>query len=424
MGGRPALAAAAITLAVALNGACSKSSPTTPTNPAPVPTRLAITATVPQQLTLPEGTTETEVGADTNIDALCKGGRANGDYEILTDTLSSSPTRVHRTMLRNLQPGNTPYYFACITPERSSTANGQVNIQIPLPAVLARGAVVDLHSGRPVSGTLNINGKSFEIDPAGRYEIGRSSELSVGQRYNGTITPSSGGYYTRNFVGTLTPGGFEVDLGGGRKDTLNVYRESATFSLAEYIAFCFKRDNYLTRIETPIKFAIFDTKTYRISGGGSYVEVATQNMRQDSKDNLLQILRQDAPFWTDNQIYTPANIDSFIKLQSRGDELPDISRRGPYWAGWFIILANVDLDPSRFLIQISDNGYENQGRITAGIMEFQPNMTVEQINWRRDLREILGYKEIRDTLRDERAPYAAVMFRRPVGHTAPDTSRQ
>jgi hypothetical protein len=408
-----------------LSGCKGGSAPTRPTEPAPVLVQLSITSTLPTQ-ELAEGATEAEVVAETNRDALCKGGKANALYDSLADTLTSVPTRVHRTVVRGLQPGATPYYVACITPDRSFSATAQINVQVSLPAVLARGSVVDLHSGLPVSGTLTINQKTFAIDPAGRYEVTRESGLSIGQRYSASILAN--GRVPRELVGTLTSGGLEVDLGGGRRESpLTVYAESATFRLSEYAAFCLRLNGALMRLEAPLKFAVFDSKIYRYGGEGTpaagYLEVATRNMRSDSRESLLQTLRQDVPFWTSNQIYTPQNIESFIKLQSRGDELPDISRGSGHFPGWIVIVPVEGLDREKYLIARGDNGFINGGKITAGFLFFQPDITVQAINWTRDLRETFGIVQIRDTIRDERAPYLAVMFRRPVGHRAPDISR-
>jgi hypothetical protein len=413
---------AGTTVGAGIAGACSKQSqsptaPTTPPTGGGPTTPLTITSSTPTQQ-LPEGTTRAEFGVDTSIDSLCKGDRANVPYDQMTNFISSTPTRVHRTMVDGLSAGDNTYYIAARTLDGSQTTQPRQIVANVKAQSSITGRVIDLHDSRnSIFGKITINGVDREIT-LGEYSL---SGLTVGQKYSGTI--SANGYIQRNFKdATLTPNGLEVDLGGGRKENpLTVYKESVGFSLAEYIAFCLKRNGASTRIVSPLKFAIFDSQVYT-SNGPNFNVSRTSAMRQDSKENLLSAIRQDAPFWTDNQIYTPQNIESQILLQSRGDNLPDISRGGPYWQGYIVVVQSDSITPG-FLIARSDNGLQNGGPITAGLMEFKPDTAVQYINWTRDMRETFGIAQIRDEIRDARKPYVAAMFARPVGHTAPDSQR-
>ena len=145
-------------------------------------------------------------------------------------------------------------------------------------------------------------------------------------------------------------------------------------------------------------------------------------MRQITKDSLMQVLKEDAPFWTNNTMYTQEarEVPSYVHLQSRGDILPDVSKGGKVQPGWMVILqlSNPSADCA---ICRDDNGTADQ--ITSAFMGITTTQNIATLSWTQDLRESFGYIQRYEVLRDSKLiPYTKVMFSRPPGHMLPDKS--
>ncbi|MEK7226788.1 MAG: hypothetical protein AAB221_14045 [Bacteroidota bacterium] len=417
--GYPLLAASTIIGSANCGGKNSSPTTPTPTNQSPVRSNGQPTGM------LPAGTTERIASLETRANASCKYAAAAGvDYDAMPNTFSTTGGTQHSTLVTGLQDGNNyTLSVRCIDPSTGAknTTDFPISFGVSSPqpgnGIEFTNSIRDIIDGSvPATGTITINGNPGPNIVNGSYTVTKDMNLAIGSRPRIVITAP--GYQTREGTFTVTPRGFEADLGGGRTEVpLTLYHDiPGTFTAAEYTAFCL-RGGALQRIEAPLTFAVFDKKIYQWQNGRA-VEKSDFDMRPTTKNELLKALKEDLAS-TDNKMYTSGNIDSYIHLQSRGDSLPDLSR-GPTQEGWIIITQNSN--DTGFGIKQGDNGYQNNGRITAGFMDIRTDQDFHRTQWIADILQTLGTNELRVGV-DQLQPYIKTMFLRPVGHTLPDKSQ-
>ncbi len=306
-------------------------------------------------------------------------------------------------------------------------------IPVPLDAVEFENSIVDLINSKnqPGTGEIYIPGAGSQQSGLtvgiqnGKYGVTKDKGLVPGA-YPGMKISAPGFGIERELTGIVTPAGIEVNLMDGRIETpLNVIRQNG-FDQSLYEQLFLRFLNHSQRHTSRLDFGVLDSNLYRVSNAGNTMEiVGPYTMRKTSKTTLWDVLRKDVEFWSDG-FYSAADLrdenslPSYVKVQSRGDNIPDKSARTEKW---FLIFPLENI-PEGYAIAQSDSTTDN---ISYAFMGFHSTTNMPRVSWTRDLRESLGLAEVRELGVDnngnplpEMRKYARALYGRPPRHALPD----
>ena len=208
-----------------------------------------------------------------------------------------------------------------------------------------------------------------------------NQEMGVQPNRSYQMRLSAPGYNDREFTGMVSNDGIRVDLMGGRMEyPLNM--KSAAFNQSQYEYWRLRRDGHSQRPTSILTIGVLDQRKY-IASNGNLVDDGPYNFDRATLDRLLDVLANDAPIWSGGLYPQEGSNPSYVKLQSRGDFIPD-SR--VHTEGWITIFPNSNI-PEGFAIARQDSQTD---AITHAFMALRPNANIPRADFSTDLRECFG----------------------------------
>ena len=386
---------------------------------------------------LPAGTAEKTASLETRANASCKYATAAGvDYDAMQSAFSTTNGTQHSTLITGLQDGNNYTLNArCINPS-TGTKN---TTDFPISFGVAQSAgveftekIIDFNTRQIIpSGHLyvTIPGSQSPVDipfQAGTLTVTKDLNLMLNNSY--TMKLVAPGYLDRDFTGHVTDTpegiGIKVDLEGGRWEfPLNM--KNAGFDQGQYAYWRLRRDGHSQRPVNILMIGIADKFMYHASSG-NLTRVGPFTMNTKALNDIIDAVTNDAPIWSGGLYPKEGGIPSYLKIQSRGDNIPDTAVRQE---GWILVYPDDNLPP-RFGIARGDSNTDN---ITYAFMALgfrQDGVPLfTRAGFSTDLRECLG--GVQRTFEGfdsngkplpELKKYFDFAFARPTRHANPDSA--